>query len=69
MDNSKHQGDFFEEYHNEDTALVVNDGVEQPPVVNPYIKNQIAYLNKWLTKYNTKHKTKFTCLGIEVEGA
>ncbi|MBO7248869.1 MAG: ATP/GTP-binding protein, partial [Bacteroidales bacterium] len=39
MDNSKHQGDFFEEYHNEDTALVVNDGVEQPPVVNPYIKN------------------------------
>jgi DUF438 domain-containing protein len=37
--------------------------------VNPYIKNQIAYLNKWLTKYNTKHKTKFTCLGIEVEGA
>ena len=39
MDNSKHQGDFFEEYTNEDTALVVNDGVEQPPVVNPYIKN------------------------------
>lgn len=26
-------------HENPDTALVVNDGVEQPPVVNPYIKN------------------------------
>ena len=22
-----------------DTALVVNEGVEQPPIINPYIKN------------------------------
>ncbi len=34
----QHQGDFFDEYDNKDTALVVNDGVEQPPVVNPYLK-------------------------------
>lgn len=26
------------EHRNPDTALVVNDGVEQPPIVNPYIK-------------------------------
>lgn len=26
-------------HDNHDTALVVNDGVEQPPVINPYIKN------------------------------
>lgn len=36
---NKRQGDFFDEYHNEDSALAVNTGVEQPPVVNPYIKN------------------------------
>ena len=24
---------------NPDTALVVNEGVEQPPIINPYIKN------------------------------
>lgn len=34
---SDHQGDFFDEYVNKDTALAVNDGVAQPPVVNPYI--------------------------------
>lgn len=39
MNDNKRQGDFFDEYHNEDTALAVNLGVEQPPVVNPYIKN------------------------------
>lgn len=32
-----HQGDFFEEYKNDDTALIVNEGVEQPPIVNPYL--------------------------------
>lgn len=26
-------------HENPDTALVVNDGVEQPPIINPYIKN------------------------------
>lgn len=36
MRDNEHQGDFFPEYKNEDTALVVNDGVAQPPVVNPY---------------------------------
>ncbi len=36
-DKKERQGDFFEEYKNEDTALVVNDGVEQPPIVNPYL--------------------------------
>ncbi|MDD2595093.1 MAG: methylmalonyl Co-A mutase-associated GTPase MeaB [Bacteroidales bacterium] len=35
----KQQGDFFEDYKNEDTALIINDGVEQPPIINPYIKN------------------------------
>lgn len=41
MDNNKsdRQGDFFEEYKNDETALVVNDGVEQPPIVNPYLEN------------------------------
>lgn len=39
MQPNDHQGDFFPEYKNEETALAVNDGVEQPPVVNPYIKN------------------------------
>lgn len=27
------------EHENPDTALVVNDGVEKPPIINPYIKN------------------------------
>lgn len=31
------QGDFFDDYKNDDTALIVNEGVEQPPVVNPYL--------------------------------
>ena len=35
----KHQGDFFGEYQNNDTALNVNEGVAQQPIVNPYIKN------------------------------
>ena len=38
---SDRKGDFFEEYKNEDTALVVNDGVEQPPIINPYLENII----------------------------
>ena len=33
-----HQGDFFDDYHNEDSSLVINDGVKQPPIVNPYLK-------------------------------
>lgn len=40
---NKHQGDFFEEYKNGDTALVINEGIEQPPIINPY-------LNKFLKK-------------------
>ncbi len=36
-DKKERQGDFFEEYKNDETALVVNDGVEQPPIVNPYL--------------------------------
>lgn len=35
----KRQGDFFEEYDNNETALNINRGVEQPPILNPYIKN------------------------------
>ncbi len=31
------QGDFFDDYDNKDTALAVNDGVDQPPVINPYL--------------------------------
>ena len=38
MDQTKHQGDFFEDYDNKDTSLIINDGVAQPPVVNPYMK-------------------------------
>lgn len=34
----KHQGDFFEEYDNKESALNVAQGVAQPPVVNPYLK-------------------------------
>ena len=50
-----HQGDFFDDYHNEDTSLIINQGVKQPPIVNPYLKrvfkkyfegNQIVA--KWL---------------------
>lgn len=33
-----HQGDFFPDYKNEDTSLVINEGVAQPPIVNPYLK-------------------------------
>lgn len=33
-----HQGDFFDDYHNEDTSLIINKGVKQPPIVNPYLK-------------------------------
>ncbi len=38
-DKKERQGDFFEEYKNDETALVVNDGVEQPPIVNPYLSS------------------------------
>ena len=34
---SDRQGDFFDEYHHDDSALVMNDGIEQPPIVNPYL--------------------------------
>ena len=34
-----HQGDFFPDYNNADTKLAINEGVVQPPVVNPYITN------------------------------
>lgn len=34
---ASHQGDFFPDYDNKDTKLVINEGVEQPPIVNPYI--------------------------------
>lgn len=36
---SDRQGDFFGEYKNDDSALVMNDGIEQPPIVNPYLNN------------------------------
>ncbi len=36
---NKPQGDFFADYNNEDTALVINKGVEQPPIINPYVKS------------------------------
>lgn len=32
------QGDFFPEYHNDETALHINDGVVKPPIINPYLK-------------------------------
>ncbi|MCF0172910.1 MAG: methylmalonyl Co-A mutase-associated GTPase MeaB [Bacteroidales bacterium] len=39
QDPHQHQGDFFEDYHNTgDSALIINDGVEQQPIVNPYLK-------------------------------
>lgn len=34
-----HQGDFFQDYDNAETKLEINEGVAQPPVVNPYITN------------------------------
>ncbi len=34
------QGDFFDDYKNDDSALKVNDGVKQPPVINPYLANR-----------------------------
>lgn len=33
-----HQGDFFPDYDNKESKLKVNEGVEQPPIVNPYLK-------------------------------
>ncbi len=39
MEQQKHQGDFFEDYDNKDSSLIINDGVAQPPIVNPYLKN------------------------------
>ena len=33
-----HQGDFFDDYKNEDSSLIINDGVKQPPIINPYLK-------------------------------
>ncbi|MBP5210748.1 MAG: methylmalonyl Co-A mutase-associated GTPase MeaB [Bacteroidales bacterium] len=38
MDNTK-QGDFFDDYKNDDTALNINEGVVQPPTINPYLGN------------------------------
>jgi len=32
-----HQGDFFPDYDNEETKLAINEGVVQPPIVNPYL--------------------------------
>ena len=34
------QGDFFDDYKNDDSALKVNDGIKQPPVINPYLANR-----------------------------
>ncbi len=34
----EHQGDFFPDYDNKDSSLVVNEGVKQPPITNPYVK-------------------------------
>ncbi len=34
------QGDFFDDYKNDETALKVNDGVKQPPLINPYLQNR-----------------------------
>lgn len=33
----KQQGDFFDDYHNDDSALGIQDGVAHPPAVNPYL--------------------------------
>lgn len=34
----EHQGDFFKDYDNKDSSLIVNAGVAQPPIMNPYVK-------------------------------
>ena len=34
----EHQGDFFPDYDNKDSSLIVNAGVKQPPIMNPYVK-------------------------------
>lgn len=34
---ASHQGDFFPDYDNKDTSLIINEGVERLPIVNPYI--------------------------------
>lgn len=39
---NERQGDFFDEYKPEETALVVNEGVEQPPVVSPYLQQILS---------------------------
>lgn len=33
----------FDEYHHDDSALVMNDGVEQPPIVNPYLNRMVRH--------------------------
>ena len=33
----KQQGDFFDDYHNDGSALGIQDGVAHPPAVNPYL--------------------------------
>ncbi|MBQ7222502.1 MAG: methylmalonyl Co-A mutase-associated GTPase MeaB [Bacteroidales bacterium] len=38
MDKTK-QGDFFDDYENHDSALNINEGVDQPPTINPYLGN------------------------------
>lgn len=35
----KHQGDIFDDYKKEDSALIINDGVNDQPIVNPYVKS------------------------------
>ena len=39
---NERQGDFFDEYKPNETALVVNEGVEQPPVVSPYLQQILS---------------------------
>lgn len=41
MNMNDHQGDFFGEYKNEDTALIMNEGVDKPPIINPYLDSII----------------------------
>lgn len=45
MSKSDRQGDFFDEYKPEETALVVNEGVEQPPIINPYLSKILKKRN------------------------
>ncbi|MCF0164789.1 MAG: methylmalonyl Co-A mutase-associated GTPase MeaB [Bacteroidales bacterium] len=49
MDNTK-QGDFFADYKNEDSALIVNEGVEKLPTVNPYFKSPFKKRPRLLTE-------------------